>query len=284
MLWFGFVLSVIATLQVFSSHGKVFWLFPSGYSDYVMGPFPSRNHYAAFMEAILPMALSRALQSEKDSLLYSGMAAAMYASIIASASRAGTLLATGEIVAVVLLLWAGGRTRGSAVGISLLRILAAFAVFTGVAGWQSVWQRFWVPDPVPVRPELAISTIRMITAHPWSGVGLGTWSTVYPHYAIVDVGAFANQAHNDWLQWAAEGGVPFGLVMASLFFWCLPRVRYNVWGLGVVAVFLHALVDYPFSRSPLGCWTVLVLAMLAAAPPQAAESTGLIHPISGNIS
>ena len=33
-----------------------------------------------------------------------------------------------------------------------------------------------------------------------------------PHYAIVDIGAYANQAHNDWLQWTAEGGIPFGLL------------------------------------------------------------------------
>jgi hypothetical protein len=37
-----------------------------------------------------------------------------------------------------------------------------------------------------------------------------------------------------------------------------------VWGLGVIAVFLHAVVDYPFSRPALGSWPILILAMLAA--------------------
>ena len=38
----------------------------------------------------------------------------------------------------------------------------------------------------------------MAASHPWFGIGLGTWPTVYPRYAIVDIGAFANQAHDDW--------------------------------------------------------------------------------------
>ena len=52
----------------------------------------------------------------------------------------------------------------------------------------------------------------MIAAHPWFGVGLGAWPTVYPSYAIADFGVFANQAHSDWLEWTAEGGLPLGLV------------------------------------------------------------------------
>jgi O-antigen ligase len=115
-----------------------------------------------------------------------------------------------------------------------------------------------------VRREFAVSSLHMIAAHPWSGVGLGAWPTAYPRYAILDFGTFANQAHSDWLQWTAEGGIPFGMALATLFFWCvLPAFR-SVWGLGVIAVFLHAAVDYPFSRPALGAWTFLIIGMLAA--------------------
>jgi O-antigen ligase len=117
----------------------------------------------------------------------------------------------------------------------------------------------------------------MATAHPWLGTGLGSWPTVYPEYAIIDVGAFANQAHNDWLQWTAEGGIPFGMMLASLFVWSLRPAFRSVWGLGVVAVFLHAIVDYPFSRTALGCWPILLLALLAStdAEPRDSESPSL---------
>lgn len=263
MLWFGFLVSVLATLQTFTSGGRVFWLFPTGYTDFVMGPILSRNHYAAFIEAVLPIALYEALRRERPSLLYSGMAAAMYASVIASASRAGSILATAEIIAVPLLLWWCGRATAAAVGSSFLRMAVLLAVFTAIVGPETVWTRFWAPDPYAVRREFAVSSLHMVAAHPWFGVGLGAWPTAYPRYAIVDIGLFANQAHSDWLQWAAEGGIPFALMLATLFFWSVrPAVR-SVWGLGVVSVFLHATVDYPFSRPALGSWPILLLSLLA---------------------
>jgi hypothetical protein len=50
-----------------------------------------------------------------------------------------------------------------------------------------------------------------------------------------------------------------------------------LWGLGIVSVFLHACVDYPFSRPALGSWFIVMLAMLAsgsalAAPDKAAPN------------
>jgi O-antigen ligase len=263
IIWFAFFVAILATVQTFTSRGRVLWIFDTPYADYVMGPFISRNHYAAFIETVLPIALYRAVRRERESLLYSGMAALMYASVIASASRAGTVLTTAEVVLVPLLMWMFRRARGRIVGASVVRIIVFLAVFIAVVGWESVWSRFMTPDPLAVRHELAVSTLKMAASHPWVGTGLGTWPTVYPHYAIIDVGAFANQAHNDWLQWTAEGGFPFGLILVTLFFWSLRPAFRSVWGLGVVAVFLHAIVDYPFSRPALGSWTILILALLS---------------------
>jgi hypothetical protein len=263
MLWFGFMVSAVATVQTFTSHDKVFWLFPTARTDILMGPILYRNHFAAFVEAVLPIAVYEALRRERDSLLYSGMAAAMFASVIASASRTGTVLATAETVVVIALLWARGRTSARSVGVALLRMAVLFAVFAFVVGWENVWNRFWEPDPMQMRREFAISTLHMTAAHPWFGVGLGTWPTVYPRYAIIDFGFIANQAHCDWLQWTAEGGIPFGIAMATIFLWCLRPAFRSIWGIGVIAVFLHALVDYPFSRPALGSWPILIIAMLA---------------------
>ena len=265
MLWFAFLVSVLATLQTFTSGGLVFWLFPAGYPGIIMGPVLNRNHYAAFIEAVLPFALYESLRREEGSLLYSAMAASMYASVIASASRAGTILATVEIVVVVTLLWSRGATAARTVGLSFLRIFILFAAFTAVVGWDSVWNRFWAPDPMALRREFAISTLHMISAHPFAGIGLGSWSTAYPHYAIADFGVFANQAHCDWLQWAAEGGIPLAAALLLLFLSALRPALRTVWGLGVIFVFLHATVDYPFSRPALAAWPILILSMLFAS-------------------
>jgi O-antigen ligase len=279
MLWFAFLVSVLATLQAFTAGGRVFWLWDSPVAGLLMGPFPSRNHYAAFIEAVLPLALyqamhphrpaprpstmSSAITSTTSSAIASAIPAAMYASVIASASRAGSLLATAEIVAVPLLLWARGFTPAPAIRSAFLRIALLLALFTAIVGPQTVWSRFWTPDPYAARREFAVSSLHMLAAHPWFGTGLGTWPTAYPRYALADFGAVANQAHSDWLQWAAEGGFPFALMLAALFVWSLRPARDTVWGLGVLAVFLHAAVDYPFSRPALGAWPILLLALLA---------------------
>ena len=273
ILWFAFLVAVLATVQTFTAKGKVFWLFDPPYAaDYVMGPILYRNHYAAFIEAVLPIALYLAVRRERDSLLYSGMAAIMYASVVASASRAGTILTTAEVVLVPLLLWARRCAPGRSVAAALLRMGVLFAMFTAVVGWESVWSRFWAPDPLAVRRELAASTLQMAAAHPWFGSGLGTWPTVYPRYASFDLGLFANQAHNDWLQWTAEGGYPFGVMLVTLFFWSLRPAFRSVWGLGVVAVFLHAIVDYPFSRPALGSWAIVILSLLAFTGAESRDS------------
>ena len=263
MLWFAFIVSIVAMLQTFTSPDRIFWYFPTEYNR-VMGPILSPNHWAAFVEAVLPMALYEAFRQDRKSLLYSGMAAALYASVIASSSRAGTVLCSAEIVAVALVMAARGFTGGREIGGAFLRMLVIFAAFTACVGWEHIWDRFWQPDPMRLRHEFNISSVHMIEAHPLTGTGLGTWPTVYPRYAIIDVGVFANQAHSDWLQFTAEGGVLFGLAAFSLFLWSLRPAFSSVWGIGVVAVFLHAFVDYPFSRPALGSWFILVIAMLAA--------------------
>ena len=264
MLWFAFVVSIWATLQTFTSEGRVFWIFPTGYTTDVMGPIVYHNHWAVFVEVVLPIALYEAFRRERNSLLYAGMAAALYASVIASASRAGTVLTTAEIVIVALLMAARGFTTGRAIGAAFLRMVLLFAAFTAVVGWEHVWNRFLLPDPMQVRREFNIASLHMVEAHPYAGTGLGTWPTVYPRYAIVNVGTFANQAHDDWAQFTAEGGIFFALTVFSLFLWTLRPAFRTIWGLGPVAVFLHAFVDYPFSRPALGSWPILVIAMLAA--------------------
>ncbi len=263
MLWFGFLISLLAILQSSSSNGKVFWIFSSGYTRFVMGPIVYHNHYAVFIEVVLPMALFEAFRRPRDSLLYAGIAATLYASVIASASRAGVVLTTAEVIAVPTLLWVSGQIDLRTLRVPLLKVAGLLVLFSSIAGWQEVRTRSLAPDPYGGRRELAVSTLHMIAERPWVGFGLGTWPVTYPQYASIDLGLVANRAHSDWLEWTAEGGIPFGLAMASLFIWCLSPALRTVWGLGVVAVFLHAAVDYPFSRPALGSWPILVVAMFS---------------------
>ena len=272
MLWFGFLVAVLASLQTFTAGGKVFWVYQTENIERVMGPILYHNHYAAFIEVVLPLAIYGSLVRKRQSLLYSIMAAVMYASVIASASRAGFVLTSAEIMVLVGLLWLQGRTSEPAVLRSSVRIVLLLAVFTVLVGWGTVWERLQVPDPFAGRREFNISSMRMIADRPWFGFGLGTWPLVYPAYAIIDTGRFANRAHDDWLEWTADGGLPLGLAMATLFLWSLRPAFGSAWGAGVVAVFLHATVDYPFSRPALAAWIIVMIALLACSDKSPARA------------
>jgi O-antigen ligase len=198
-------------------------------------------------------------------LLYAVVAAAMYGSLVASASRTGFVLASAELVVIPLLAWrrnASGERRAAWL---LATVLGLTVLFAWAAGWDVLWERLRRPDPNDVRREFLQSSLDMIRARPGLGLGLGTWSTAYPAYAYFDSGKFANQAHNDWAQWACEGGLPFAVLMLWVAVWSARAALRTLWGAGVVSVFLHCLADYPIQRPGLSACFFLFLGLMASS-------------------
>ncbi|MGB7720776.1 MAG: O-antigen ligase family protein [Bryobacteraceae bacterium] len=273
LLYFAFVLSVVSVVQYFSWDGKIFWIFPT-YDTAVLGPFVSRDQYAAFVEMVLSLAIARTLRGGPQSLRFAVISAALYASVIAGASRAGTLLTTAEIIVIPVVLWARGHLgRGKLRSATTNVWLLAF-VFVAVVGWAVLWSRFDDPDPFKGRREMLSDTITMVRARPYFGFGLGTFRTAYPAYGSVDFGAAVNHAHNDWAEWAADGGIPFSLFLVWVAIWSLPKAFKTVWGMGVIAVFVHSTVDFPLQKPVLDLWLFALLGLLAAetrSRSQAAE-------------
>jgi len=263
VLWFGFAMSVLATTQYFTSQGKVFWLFSSGYPD-ALGPFVYRNNYAAFIELVLPLAVLEAVRERRSALVHALMAGVMYASVIAGASREGSTLATLVIPATLLLAKRRGLVSFPRIGVALVKIGALAFIFAAVVGYQGLLERFRQQDPYVHRREMLLSSLAMASERPWLGFGLGTFEEAYPAFATFDIGLTVNHAHNDWAEWLAEGGVPFLLIIGSAAVWSVaPAVR-SIWGIGIISVFLHALVDYPMQRLGLAAWVFVFLAALAA--------------------
>jgi O-antigen ligase len=245
----GFVIAVIAPLQLYTSDGRIFWLFEVDYSNIAMGPFVYPNQFAAFIELLLPIALTQVFADRAGWKTFHGLAAVvMYAAVLASASRTGFALASVEILVVPLL--AARRTS-----VDRRQLLVSAAIFLGMlvvlglaVGPERLIGKLQQKDPFSGRREYVESSLRMFRDRPLLGVGMGDWSAAYPAYATFDEGYFVNQAHNDWAQWAVEGGLPFVLMMLSVAVWCFPRALKTGWGLGVEVVFLHCLVDYPIQR------------------------------------
>jgi O-antigen ligase len=268
---FAFVLSIVSTLQMYTSGGRIFWFFDSGFPDFVLGPFLNRNQYAAFIELLLPLALAGSLRDKRHRPAWCVACAVMFASLIAASSRAGVLLGSLEIVLAVAIALRGSISRK--VVLQTAAALAAITLLlTLVVGLDGLRRRLDESDPFAGRREMNLSSLHMIQQRPWTGFGLGAWPIVYPRYALYDDGSFVNQAHNDWAQWAVEGGIPFAVLFLMLAIMAAPRAIDSIWGIGLLALLAHALVDYPFQQRPaLGAWWFALLGALAARGRRPAE-------------
>ena len=263
----GAAVALLAVAQTYSSHGAIYWIFPSGYSEDVLGPFVNRNQFAAWIELLFPTGLWLAATSRQARALYAVAAAVMFSAAMASGSRAGCVLVVLEAVTVLVLLrWRGQRSRAMQFG-----ALAAAGV--AVVGCQSLLSRFAGTAGDALRWDALRASVRMVRDHPWAGSGLGTWPSMYPRYAGFDSGLYMNQAHNDWAQWAAEGGLPFLLLMIFFAGTLMKPAFRSIYGVGIGAFLLHALLDYPMQQRPaLAAWFFLVAGAVYAGRRTHADS------------
>lgn len=277
--WFAVILSVLSVLSYWTSPGKILWVFPAVYPDN-WGPFPSRNTFAQFVELAFPVALWDCFLSSRARRGFEGGSRAWMAAVApavllsagwASASRAGALLLLAESIAGLSLLSRRDNQERAKQRILLRRPALALAlistIFASVAGAGVLIRRFEDRDPLRIRRELFHSSAAMIQSmlrsSKWAGYGLGTYSTVYPEFAEFDSGAGVEHAHCDWLEWLAEGGPVYAGCWLLLALWTVRPALRSVWGLGVIAVFLHAAVDYPFARLDISAWVFLLIGLLA---------------------
>ena len=259
LCWSLALLALEALFQYFLWPQKVFGIFDG--PDSVVGTLFYRNQFAALMEIGGAAALWQILQGR--TVIGALCFATTLGAVVATASRAGAVLMGIELLAFVALTLAGkarARNSRSVVLVVLTFVLASAAV----VGTDTLWDRFQEKDLFATRRELRASTLSMIPEAPVLGTGMGTWRAAYPRYATLDASLVANEAHNDWLQWMADGGIPFFAFMAVLALRAGTKASADVWGLGLLAVMAHCLVDYPM-RTPAISFLWFTLAGAACA-------------------
>ncbi len=259
---FATAVCLLDLLEQASHTSKYFWLIPSRYHA-IFGPFSYWNNFAEFVELVLPITLWQGLARSKPSIPYVLMAALQIGAVVASGSRAGTALVCIELLAVLTLAYFRYRNKSFVFGAAAA--VALSLIFIYAAGADRVVAKLQQNDQLAVRRDINYSSLAMIRERPLTGWGLNTYVPVYRMFARYDDGTYVNRAHNDWLQWAAEGGIFFAGMMLIVFVWSIRPAYRSGWGIGVIAICLHALVDYPFARLGVCAWYFALVAMLASA-------------------
>lgn len=267
---FASVLCLFSTVQAFTSSGRVFWYWQGG-EPQVFGPFLSRNNYASFMILMLPLVVARWTEGGKNGWAWLVAGGAMMGSVIASGSRAGTALVLGEAV-VIAVLFLHKRA---------LYLLLAAGLACLVFGWDHLASKVFDQDPFRYRKEMIQAALNMAQEQPFWGTGLGTFVEVYPAHARFDSGHLVNHAHNDWAEWAGEGGLPVVVTVGGFFLAVLGSLRKAPWGMGLVFVLLHSMVDYPMQRLGVMFWVVAIAAAVLSANEAGRSSRELPNTLNG---
>lgn len=295
LIIFGLALAVFALVQHFTWEGKLFWVRPMPEAGTGSGgPFVNRNHFAGYMEMLIPMAVALALfrGARGEARLFYGFAAAiMGIAEAASLSRGGIVSLTAGILFVAAASMRIKRSAENARFQGKFSFSGHPALFVFLIAGAIVAGIFWVGADSGLAERMADSqndaslsgraqiwagTWTMFIAHPILGVGLGAFQTVYPIYGRGESSFLVEFAHNDYLQALADGGI----VAAALAVWFIlatfrdfvrgvrlrdPLLRTLVLGAGagIFAILVHSLFDFNL-QLPSNALLFLVLSAIVA--------------------
>ena len=247
---FALSLSLYATLQNYAAPGRIWWVIESGFRDQVFGPFTYHTKFAIFVELALATTLWFASRPGCFRPLWLAAAAVLVSALAASQSRGGVLLAGFEVILLLWLILSRERSMLARFGLSV-SFLAVLLLCGWILGSDALLERFasqgWARDG---RQVILSTSLEMTQEAPWMGGGLGAWPAMYPAYARFDANLRINQAHCDWLQWRIEGGWPMLFVMVLMAMITARCAIREFWCFGLMSVFMHAAIDYPFQQTP----------------------------------
>ncbi len=203
------------------------------------GTYINRNHYAGFLEMILPFSLAFAfyeyakLRGDRDSkvslrslmaksaaqrlVLSLAVSVVICAALIFSRSRMGILAAASSVLVIFGLVAISrfhGR-MGSLLAATFILLSICVAIWIGpgpiVSRFQTVNEEYSLGGQS--RISMWRDALPLIKHHPWLGTGLGTFPIAYTSGQTAFLSQFVNHAHNDYLELAGDLGIPGALIL-----------------------------------------------------------------------
>ncbi|HOY70551.1 MAG TPA: O-antigen ligase family protein [Methylotenera sp.] len=257
LFFLGVIFGLWAIWQVYSHSGR----------GHAVGPLLDRNAFAALINLLwFPstyLFLAKGSNNKEWVRVVFGVGIfVMSAALFATTSRGGIAI---WVVFLPILLWSAYQHTKSKnlIGALIFICILAYLFSASFLNATIADRTFDLAQDTSTGSRLMMweSTLNMALAHPILGTGWGTWENFYPAYRSLSETASAGYyAHNDYLQFASEGGfIAFVILLAMLFriLILLKQLLKDVISdenfesitllLGVLAVFIHAGLNFIFT-------------------------------------
>ena len=232
---YGLLQALIPTLGVL-------WVDKSGFGN-ARGTFINRNHFAGFMEMILPLGLgyTLALGNWKEKLSLKALLstdrpnfqffltiglAVMVLALLFSKSRAGITGWGLGFLTFVILVHSGSNGIPRSFWVITSIIIGMVAFFSFRIGVDPILERFLRVTEDTSRLDLWRDSLVIVKDHPL-GTGLATFRQVFPVYNVSTVAETTPYyAHNDYLQLLVETGwIGFAALVGGFYIFLVRSFR-----------------------------------------------------------
>ena len=262
------------------------------------GTFVYKNHYANYLLLCLSMGLgylvyslliTQSSKSSKQKLrsflntLLNGKAlvrialAIMVIALVMSRSRMGNtaFFAAVTVVGLLSLVLIKQRTKGLTILIVSMFIIDMF-ILSAWFGLDKVKTRLEETSfSQETRDEVVRDSLPLLEDFTLTGTGMGSFYTAYPHYTSPEVRGFYDHAHNDYLQFAIEAGIPATIVLFLLpllaAYKCVrtlrdrqtPTAKGFAFGalVAIMGMAVHISVDFPLQAPANAALFIVILAL-----------------------
>ena len=231
LLFIAFIQAILGLIQYASGNTAFYFGMNSGLKS-AQGTYVNRDHFVAFMEMMLPIAIGLMLYSVGRSsyntlrddyskawilnhmLIFGFLAILIFLAGVFARSRTGVFLI---MVAVLVSSVVFARHIGGKRSVGLAAVFATVAIGLAASiGLIPVLNRFVSRNPVEdERFRIFEHTIEGITAFFPFGSGPGTFSDVYRIFQPVEQLNHVNNVHNDYLELMFEMGIFGALIIVG---------------------------------------------------------------------
>ena len=262
------------------------------------GTFMNRNHLAGFLEMSLAIGIGLMIANLRNDRVHGWLnrlhklletlispkalirltLIIVCIGLIMSKSRMGNsaFFLSLFISGMLFLLISRHATRSTSIFLASLIVLDILLVGSWIGVGKVVQRLEDTNMTTEHRDEVARDTLTMIEGQPFTGIGAGNFSSVFPNYQQADIWDHYYHAHNDYLEFISESGLIGLLPLALAVLYCLfltvrtMRQRHSPLMLGMafaafmgmLSILIHSTVDFNL-QIPANAVMFLLLMSLA---------------------